>query len=220
MNRFLCARRSRRNDDAGYSLIEVLVTIGVMSVLMVVFTTAILQVYRTSGKAESIAAAQSELQRAFQRFDRELRYASWVAEPARVGTAWYVEFAGFDATECLQLRLETAPASVPEHPSDGRGVLQLLRWAPGSPPARGTPGQTVASHVVAPADTEPPFQRQDAGATPYDDSAFTTDFERLRIRLTARTGTADAHVDTTFTALNTHRDTPPNHPCSEGRPSS
>jgi prepilin-type N-terminal cleavage/methylation domain-containing protein len=213
--------RARRRDDAGYSLVEVVVTMGIMSVLMVLFTAAILQAFRASGKAEAVATAQSELQRGFQRFDRELRYASWVAAPARVGTAWYVEFAGPDGTECLQLRLETAPASAPDNPNDGRGVLQLLRWQPGAPPAKNQPGQTVASQIVTEG-VDPPFERQTATATaaPYTDSEYAPDFQRLRIRLTSRVGTGTAQVDTAFTALNTSRSTPATHTCSEGRPTS
>jgi len=219
VTRLRAAARARSRDDAGYSLLEVLVTMGVMSVLMVIFTTAIIQVFRTSGKAESIAAAQSELQRGFQRFDRELRYASWIAQPGQVGTAWYVEFAGPDGTECLQLRLETAPATGTGS-RDGQGVLQLLRWkAAALPPVKNQPGQTVASQLVV-TGVDPFFERQAAGVSPDPDSEFIPDFQRLRVRLTSRVGSGTAQVDTTFTALNTSRTTPTTHTCGNGRPTS
>ncbi len=217
MTRLRAALRARSRDDAGYSLLEVLVTMGVMSVLMVIFTTAIIQVFRTSGRAESIAAAQSELQRGFQRFDKELRYASWIAAPGRVGTAWYVEFAGADGTECLQLRLQTASTTATTS-GDGQGVLQMLRWPAATPPPGATQrGQTVASQLVV-TGVDPFFERQAAGVSPDPDSDFIPDFQRLRIRLTSRVGNATAEVDTTFTALNTSRTTPANHTCGNGRP--
>jgi prepilin-type N-terminal cleavage/methylation domain-containing protein len=223
VSRLRAALRARRPDDAGFSLIEVLVSMGIMSILMTIFTTAILQAYRVSGRAESISIAQSEIQRGFERFDRELRYASWVADPAMVGTStWYVEFAGADGTECMQLRFRTAPASGPGE-ANGEGVLQLLRWTPGSPPTPGEPGQTVASQLLTPAAGVPPFDRQEANESPYQSqgSDFTTDFQRLRIRLTSRVDDAEATVDMTFTALNTSRSTTDAaQPCREGRPTS
>lgn len=210
--------RDRRSDDAGYSLIEVLVTTGIMSVVLTMFTTAMLQAYRATGRAESYSIAQSDLHRAFQRFDRELRYASWVGVPGTVGTGastvYYAEFAGADGESCLQLRLE--PGDQSGNARNGRGILQLLRWTAGSPPASGARGQTVASNLVV--DATPPFERQAADAKPYSDSDFTSDLQRLRIRLTSRVDGATARVDTTFTALNTSRDTPAANRCQEGRP--
>jgi prepilin-type N-terminal cleavage/methylation domain-containing protein len=212
---------ARDRDDAGFSMVEILVTMGVMSVVMVVFTAAILQAYRTSAKAESISIVQSQLQTAFQRFDRQLRYASWIAQPGQVGTAWYVEWAGYDGSQCHQLRLETAPASGQDSPDDGHGVLQMLTWPLATPPAAGTPGQTIAGNLVTP-DSSGPFERQVAGVTagagPSAGSDFTPDFQRLRVRVTAQRGDSTAHVDTTFTALNTSRNTPATNECSKGRP--
>jgi Tfp pilus assembly protein FimT len=203
-------------DDAGFSLIDLMVTMGLMSVVMVVFTAAILQAYRTSGKAESISIIQSQLRIAFQRFDRELRYASWIAQPGQVGTAWYVEWAGYDGSQCYQLRLETAPAASQEGPNNAHGVLQLLTWPRTTPPAAGAPRQTIATNLVTP-DSSGPFERQDAGVA-TSGSDFVPDFQRLEVRLGAQRGDSTASVDTTFTALNTSRNTPDTNDCSEGRP--
>lgn len=207
-------------DDAGFSLAEVLVTMGLMTVVMLLFTGAILQVYRTTRATEALTEAQGQLANAFQRFDRELRYASWIAEEGQVGTAWYVEFAGADPTQCHQLRLETG---------GGSGLLQLLGWTRGSPPAPGTPGQTIASQIVT---TGVPayFDRQQPNEAPYASPSptptagavgadYVTDFQRLRIRLTTRSSAGTAMIDTTFTALNSSRETSATtNGCSEGRP--
>ncbi|MFG1608720.1 prepilin-type N-terminal cleavage/methylation domain-containing protein [Actinoplanes sp. NPDC049265] len=212
-------RRDRR-DDAGFSMVEIMVSLSVMSVVLVVFTSAILQAYKTSAKAESISIIQAQLQNAFQRVDRELRYASWISPPGQFGTAWYVEYAGYDGSTCGQLRLETAPASTANDSTDeAHGVMQWLTWPKASPPAAGTPGQTIASNLVTP-DSAGPFERQAAGvATGSSGTDFTPDFQRLRIRVSAQRGDSTASVDTTFTALNTSRDTPPTNDCSKGRPS-
>ncbi|MEU8235398.1 hypothetical protein AB0C12_37905 [Actinoplanes sp. NPDC048967] len=216
MNR--ARRRPARPDESGYSLVEVVVTAGLVSVLMVIFTTAVLQVFRTGAQTESAAAARSQLQLAFQRFDRELRYASWIGEPGKVGTAWYVEFASSDGKECLQLRLRTIDPLADPRDTAGQGVLQLIRWAPGSPAVKTRPDQTIASQLITGSDS--PFELQPAGITIAGAAPFTPDFERLRIRLTAKVGTSTADADTTFTALNTSRNTPATHQCGEGRPSS
>jgi prepilin-type N-terminal cleavage/methylation domain-containing protein len=208
-------------DDAGFSLAEVLVTLGVMGVVMAIFTGGILNIYRTSTATEALSTAQTQLQLAFQRFDRELRYATWIAQPGQVGTAWYTEFAGPGATDCRQLRLETASAG--GNGANGQGVLQLLAWTLGAPPAAGTPGQTIASQIVT-TGVDPFFELQAANATPYASASsgvgteFTSDFQRLRVRLTTRAAGGNTQIDTTFTALNTSRETKATNSCSEGRP--
>ncbi|MET0495481.1 MAG: prepilin-type N-terminal cleavage/methylation domain-containing protein [Actinoplanes sp.] len=208
--------------DAGTSLVELMVTMAIMSIMMVIFTGAILQIYRATTDTESLTTAQSQLRLAFQRFDRELRYASWISEPGLVGTAWYVEFAGPADTGCRQLRLETV--SPDGNGVDGEGQLQLISWTPGAPPAAGDPGQTIAAQILT-TGVAPFFERQAANGTPYASASadavgtdFTTDFQRLRIQLTTRVAAGTAQVDTTFTALNTSRDTPADNVCSEGRP--
>ena len=215
---------TRRRDDDGFSLAEVLVTLGLMSVVMMIFTGAILQVYRTNQATETLTEAQGQLATAFQRFDRELRYASWISPVGQVGTRHFVEFAGADPTQCRQLRLETAASS---SGTEGTGLLQLMSWTRGSPPASGARGQTIASQIVT-ADVPPFFTRQLANEAPYASPSpsaapvgadYVTDFQRLRIRLTTKVGAGTAQIDTTFTALNTSRTTPADNVCSKGRPS-
>ncbi|WP_041831937.1 type II secretion system protein J [Actinoplanes sp. N902-109] len=222
-------RERHRGDDEGVSLVEVMVTLGVMGVLMVLFTGAVLQVFRTTTVTDALSEAQQQLTVAFQRFDKELRYASWIADPsdpakaANPATATqYVEFAGAVATDCYQLRL--APGA------DGLGVLQLLNWTAGTPPKPGTPGQTIASDVVM--DGKPAFLKQGYGTQPFASATpapgsssstvvgrdFSPVFQRLEVQLTTRATAGTAHIDTTFTALNTSNSTSTTNTCSEGRP--
>jgi hypothetical protein len=79
------------------------------------------------------------------------------------------------------------------------------------------PRQTIATNLVAP-DSSGPFERQDAGVPASSGSDFTPDFQRLEVRLKAQRADSTASVDTTFTALNTSRNTPDTNDCSEGRP--
>src|SRR4029453_14628962 len=138
--------------------------------------------------------------------------------------AWYVEYLGTDPrtgqAQCTQLRLTPVTEA-----SGVAGVLQLITWTPGSPPASGAKRQTVASQIDLPGGNVPvPFERQLAGSAPSasagSGSSFTPDYQRLHLRLTTRDGTSRATTDVTFTALNTSRDTASSNVCSEGRPSS
>lgn len=205
--------RGRDRADDGVTLIEVMVTMAVMSVVMAVFTTGILQVYRSILPAESAAGAQAELRRVYQRLDKEVRYASWIAPPGKVGTVWYVEFAAL-GTECGQLRLDTVSQ-----------VLRLVRWTAGSPPSAGPVGLVLGSQLLVDGG-EPPFKRQEAGSMPYASASpaldagtgFAPDHQRLRVHLAATVGSSTSRLGGTFTALNTSRDTTGTNACSEGRP--
>jgi type II secretory pathway pseudopilin PulG len=213
--------RARQRADDGTTLVEIMVTMGIMSIMMVIFTSAILQIYRTTTATESLTSAQSQLRTAFERFDQQLRYASWIAEPGLFGTAWYVEFAGPTPTDCFQLRLETEAAGAEE--ADGQGLLQLLTWTQGRPPPVGQPGQTIAGQILT-TGVEPFFDRQSVNEMPYAipsanavGADFATVLQRLRIRLTTKVEAGTAQIDTTFTGLNTSADVTGNA-CSEGRP--
>jgi prepilin-type N-terminal cleavage/methylation domain-containing protein len=212
--------RRPSDDDAGFSLAEVLVTMGVMSVLMLLFTGGILQVYKTTSATEKINEAQSELARGFQTFDRQLRYASWIATPGVVGNATYVEFAGPDDTDCYQLRLD---ASNPD-----KGVLALRTWTAGKLSAATT--RVIASQILTTGTDKFSFVREDPGVRPFATASATpapgasvgTDFtpssQRLHIVLTTKAASGVSRFDTTFTALNTSNTTPATNQCSEGRP--
>ncbi|WP_153054085.1 PulJ/GspJ family protein [Planomonospora sphaerica] len=219
-----------------------MVSISLMGVMMVIFTTGVLQVYRAVNGVEALSASQSQLQTAFQRLDKEIRYATWISRPsAPIRDNRYVEFAYVEPAErnpqtgqvklpqamCGQLRLDL-----------NRGVLQLVRWTPGSPPAEGRPGETLASEIaVADLRTNPPngtakapFVFQPAGSRDlYDGSVprtagagFTPDFHRLELHLTSSVGAGEhvrtSNLDVAFTALNTSRETPAANVCTEGRP--
>lgn len=217
-----------RPDDAGTSLAELLVTMGIMSVIMVIITTAILQVYRTVSATETLTDAQNELSRAFQRFDRELRYASWIST-VTTGTETYVEFAGADPTQCHQLRIVPGPVG-----TTTQGVLEYYSWTKGSQKTTRKPPQIIASQIVTSPDVtipSPYFEKQAYGSMPYASptvtpsdgpvgTQFQSAFQRLRIRLTTRTGVGEAEIDTTFTALNTTEQTPVTNACSDGWPTS
>lgn len=184
--------------DIGTTLIEVVAAMSLMSVLLAIFTTGIVSMYRSANHEDATVAAQSQVHLAFQRLDTEIRYAVNIsAEGIAPGTGdWYIEYLRTDGGSpvCGQLRLTTG------------GLLQLRRWSQG---AALPPFTTLASGL---ADSHP-FTRKAAG---IDGS----DYERVVIDLTADGG-RDARrrqIEVAFTALNSSPDAADETTCNEGRP--
>ncbi|WP_030176841.1 PulJ/GspJ family protein [Spirillospora albida] len=184
----------RPQGDDGVTLIELTVTMTIMSVLMAMFTGAILHMTRAANATQSVASAQSQITTVYQRLDREIRYAAGISQPAFVGANQHVEYLTRNtaAPTCTGLRLDTATRR-----------LQYRRWEQGKTPG---PWTVLASDVTA-KQPDPPF-----GLTP---SETRFPFQRLRLRITA--GTGKASIDVTFAALNTSSDSDTSAVCTEGR---
>ena len=91
--------------DAGFSLIELMVTMSLMSVIMLIVTGAIVEVYSDVNRADGLSTARDQIGNSFRRLDKELRYATWVNTPGQVGGAWYLEYAT-SSTTCAQLAFQ------------------------------------------------------------------------------------------------------------------
>lgn len=204
------SERCGREEDEGFTLIEVVVSMVVMTIFLTIFTGAVVQMFRAANHSDAVFSSQSQLSTAFQRLDREIRYASAISAPAIVGTDPYVEYLISNTTTptCAELRL---------HVTAGVSQLQLRKWSQGVLPLVPGPWILLATGVQAwPADiaaARSPFTFSDADST--------LNFQRLRLRLvgTAGTGTTAAtkRTDITFTALNTSLGTPATPVCIEGR---
>jgi prepilin-type N-terminal cleavage/methylation domain-containing protein len=188
-----------RNRDGGFTLVESLISMTIMLVVMLMFTTGVLRIFRSANTTEQISVAQSQVYRAFQRIDKEIRYAAGISTPGTVGGSPHVEFltTHTGSNVCVQLRLDVSARQ-----------LQRRTWTLGAGPDEDDAWFPLASEVSA--------------ATPFSylppAGAFT--FQRLRIRLeaAAAAGTGPvAATDVTFTALNTDPDTESTTVCGEGR---
>ena len=197
-------------DDHGFSLIDIIVATSIMSVIMVIVTGGILEVYSDVNKADGLSTARDQIGNSFRRLDRELRYATWVDTPGQVNGAWYVEFA--TTTNCQQLVFQN-------------GVLTKLSWVlPSTTP--GTP-QVIASDL-AQTGTTPPFTVYVPGNKPYASAgpgtsgvgaSYELEHSQVRLRFSGHVGKVDLPLDVLFTAQNTNRNTPAANDCSMGRPS-
>lgn len=184
-------------DDRGFTLIEVVVTMTILSFVMVIFTGGIIQMYTTANKNESVTNAQAQSNILFLRLDRELRYATGISDPGTLGGDPVVEYLTTNSgtATCTQLRLTTSGKQ-----------LKRRQWTQGGTPGTWLP---IASSVT--------------GSQPFTLLAAdpTYNFQRLRLRVTAQAGAGrtatSAQTDITFTALNTSLSTSSSTVCAEGR---
>jgi prepilin-type N-terminal cleavage/methylation domain-containing protein len=187
--------------DSGFSLLEVMVTMAVMSVVTALFTTGIVQIYSATNNNEALTVATQQIHNAFLRLDRDIRYASGISiEGTGTTGGKYVEYAvtNTGTAVCGQLRVTTA------------GLLQT-RSKTGT--AAASAWSTLASGLVFAASslTRSPAS---SGGSPY---------QQLNVSLLATSGAgksaqSDA-VGFSFTALNTSTLTSSDTGCrSLGRP--
>ncbi len=200
-------RRPAAGDDRGYSLIELVVAMGIMSIVMIVAFTGIAQIYSATNRAEGTSFARDQLGNTFRRLDKELRYATWVGAPGQVDGAWYLEYAR--AAGCRQLKLSG-------------GTLTLASWTvPGAP---GEPNTVAAELTLIPGIA--PFTMYQPGDQPYASASagprmgkeYASAFYQVRLRFNATVGKVTLPFDTVYTALNTSRNTPVANDCRFGRP--
>jgi prepilin-type N-terminal cleavage/methylation domain-containing protein len=171
-------------DDDGFSLIELMVTMTVMSIVMTLFTAGMVQLFSAQNHSDALTGASQQVHVAFVRLDRELRYSSGISAP---GTATsgngYVEYeiTNTGVPVCSQLRITPT------------GKLQTRKKVD---TAAAGGWSTIASQLVDPST----FNRIPAtlGGNAY---------QQLVVSLTAQAGgAAQTEAETasfTFTALNT-----------------
>ena len=203
----MSVREDRDPQDGGATMIEVVVSMVVMSVVMSIFTTGIVAIYRVINKTESLSSTQIQITTAFQRLDRELRYASAISQPNSValGGAYYAEYlmtnTGTDT--CVQLRLKTSTSR-----------LERRSWPQTAAPPTPSPWVLLVSPVARIQSTPLlPFEFVPAGGTIHYQGL------QLNVQTTAGTGPTATVRQTkvTFTALNTTIETASDAVCTEGR---
>jgi hypothetical protein len=189
--------RAPAGDD-GVSLVELLVAMGISSVVGIVFTTGILQVYSTASSAEGDAITQQQLGQALVRLDLSLRYAYSIGTVHTEATVPHVEFltraqvstgSGF-VQRCVQLRLAgTDPQDL---------ALQSRYWDKTASAAQPSVWLPLATQLTTMAGAAP-FVRVQPTAT--------ANHQLLTVRLGARSGRTVKSSAITFTALNTYAST-------------
>ena len=183
--------------DDGFSYLEILVAMTVFVVIGAVFTTGVVQLYRTAGAADAEYTAESQASLALLRLEKQIRYAYSIGTVHNEGAAAtpYLEYlvmapASAGSTSlvkrCVQVRMAgSAPAM----------QLQSRYWTAGAP-AGVTGWATLASGLSA-------------GAAPFvrTEPTSAVNHQLLTVSLAARSGAAIRSSSITFTALNTYAGT-------------
>jgi type II secretory pathway component PulJ len=169
------------------TLAEIMVAMAVTSVVMIVATAGIVQMYRAGNRADVLSSEMTQLQTTYQQLDRSVRYATAITEPNSTPSAsgnWYVEWTSVAGTTtgCSQLRLDASS-----------GLLQRR-----SAPDGGQPGAwaTIASFLTG----TRPFTLQPASTSGYPHQRLTVD---VTVQPAAGSSQPARRSVFSFTALNT-----------------
>lgn len=193
-----------RRDDAGATLVELLVAMSILTTVLVVMLSAVVGLSRMTVKTQNTADATGDVRAAYLRLDRDVRYADAISVPGQVSGDWFVEMTrpatGTSGARCSQWRFHQAGST-----------LQVRTWVRGA--AVPTAWSTVAgSLALDPA--RAPFTRAAAGSAPAQGGNVPLARQQLAVHLLAQRGTGrpagTAVVDTAFTARNSSAASPGN----------
>jgi prepilin-type N-terminal cleavage/methylation domain-containing protein len=182
--------------DAGVTLVEFMVAMMIFTVVIAVFMGGLVVMTRSTARAQAVAEAGDDVRLAFQRMDKQVRYASAINRPgAGPSGAVYVEFRTTavqpgDDPFCTQWRY------VPS-----QGLLQVRSW---DDVGAASPGawNTLIDDVRNTSD-EAPFT-----FVPADDQRL---HQQLRVHLLVGPyDRAGAESQTTFVARNSSADSSTN----------
>jgi prepilin-type N-terminal cleavage/methylation domain-containing protein len=198
------------DGDSGFTMIEIVVVMVIMTVVLIIFTSGITQAFSAENKNDTAASAENQLVVAFQRLDTEVRYASAISSPAIQTGDPVVEFLSPDLTSttnstCTEVRLHVST-----------NQLQQRTWTQGAVGATPTPTgwQQLASSVIA----GTPKATASAGTASTSSVVVvapfatigpnpTQQFQRLEVAVSARFGVnqnaTTKQSDITFTSINT-----------------
>ena len=194
--------RKQRDGEGGFTLIELVVAMGLFTIFVALFLTAVVALIRGSGQAQVTAETSSQALLVFQSIDRQVRYADAINAPGN-GTsgARYIEY---------RIPGESAPSGVDTcHqwrfvPSSGR--IQTRQW---SDVTGHTPGawSTKLTTANAPVPANPNYPFALIPATP---SGSAKQQFALTINAGSPTYKAKADVTSVFVARNSSISSPSN----------
>lgn len=191
-------RKVAAAPDAGITLLEVVVTMAIMGIFLTMFTGAILSMYRTTNKVESLMDSSAQIHTAFSRLDTSVRYASAVSHAGfdsddNPSVAFETSYTG--TVTCTQLRLDLAQSQLQQRTwsIDGDGATSPTAWLP---LASSVVPMRQGGSDVQPFDTIQPDPQPGQAAPP----------QRLRVRLASTSGfgqsASTSQTDLTFVAFN------------------
>ena len=190
--------------DAGMTLVELIVAMGIFTIVIAVFMSGIVVMTRDTARAQAVADSGDGVRLAFQRFDKEVRYAAAINRPGFGSDgAYYVEYL------TTAVEVGTPPICTQWRVVPGAKVLQRRSWNNTSP-ANATRWLTVTDNVRndLSVTSQLPFVFTPAGTVRLNQS--------LQVFLDVGNGAAGtdalkgAQLEAEFVARNTDGTTPTN----------
>lgn len=151
------------NSDAGMTLVELLVAMGIFVTVIAVFMGGIVMMTKTTARSAAVSDATSIARNVLNRFDKQVRYSTSINRPG-VGSdgSVYVEYLIPSQTDggtpvCVQWRFNPAlhkidmrswtnTTSTTPVPSDWVNLATNVRNAATDPPFVFTPASTTQLH--------------------------------------------------------------------------
>jgi type II secretory pathway pseudopilin PulG len=100
---------TRREPEAGTTLMEMVIGMTIMAIFMSMFTTAVVIMTQTANKVDSVTVSATQANLAFLKLDKLIRYASAISTPGTGSSGdTYVEvlLTNTGAAQCTQLRVD------------------------------------------------------------------------------------------------------------------
>lgn len=193
-------RRRAASDDAGITLIELVVSMAIMGIFLTLFTGAMVSIYRSTAKVQGITDTSAQISIAVSRLSSEARYASAIILSPPSGSSTVVFQSTYTGnTRCAAFQLDTSK----------KQLLRKIWVADADDPddVAWVPVATGVAPVVEGGVEEPAFEVHDA-SNQIDglNTVQSSTNPQIRIRLSSMSGSgtnaSTAITDVVFTAFN------------------
>lgn len=193
-------RRHKTSDDAGITLIELVVSMAIMGIFLTLFTGAMISIYRSTAKVQGITDTSAQISIAVSRLSSEARYASAIILSPPTGSSTVIFQSTYTGdTRCAEFQLDTSK----------KQLLRKIWVADVDDPddVAWVPVATQVGPVVESGIEQPPFEVHDA-SNKIDGlgSVQSSTNPQIRIRLSSTSGAgtnaSTSTTDVVFTAFN------------------
>jgi prepilin-type N-terminal cleavage/methylation domain-containing protein len=178
------------DSESGYTLVELIVSMGILAILIGIFMAAVTQEYKDTVRTQAVSTASDEALRTFDRFDHTIRYAAAVNRPVEVGTNWYLEY------QTTATKNGVAPVCTQWKFDSTADTVAYRTWSETGATVTPTPFTVTSMHVINNPTTQQPFTFLPA------DGTFTNQRVQVTLMIQNVKGNGGT-LSSTFTALNT-----------------
>lgn len=202
-------RLQRTRNDSGFTLTELIVSMGIFTMVLVVFMGAVSTMSGSAVRSQVVSDTTSQMRTVFERLDREVRYASDINPVGVSAGNHYVEYlvpasTGTGQPQCVQWRVVT-----------DENELQRRTWAPGDSSTVSGWATMVTGLRNDVSDTDQqPFAMHRAGRIAGDPDPAVYLHQRLSVYLDAGIGEArsgeGSQLEVTLVARNSSTSSPTN----------